>query len=92
MLTLTVEARGHHADVTVWEMSVTYVGRFSLQEPAEITLQQLLDVHGPAYVYTFCRECIADLARRSRVADDLLIPPFNFQAEGLGSSSSSAPK
>lgn len=76
-----VEVKGTLGGVPAWEMSVAYLGEFTLQEPAEVTLQQLLDVHAPAYVYTFCRECVADLARRSRVADDLLIPPFNFQAE-----------
>lgn len=80
-LTVTVRVVGHLGGVPTWEMSVTYFGEFVLAEDAEVTLQLLTDVHGPAYVYAFCRECVADLARRSKVADDLFLPPFNFQAD-----------
>lgn len=80
-LTVTVDVAGIMNGAPLWEMSVTYLGEFHLAADSEVSQQLLTEVHGPAYVYAFCRECVADLARRSRVADDLFLPPFNFQAE-----------
>lgn len=53
-----------------------YVAFYVLGQKCEITQQQLIDTFAPAHLYAFCREHIADLARRA--GGTLLLPPAHF--------------
>lgn len=77
---LVVEAHGLIKDVEVWSIGCAYQGTFTIDEGADITVEHAMTRYGPAQVYAFAREFIADISRRAGFRQIIYIPPWNFTA------------
>lgn len=82
---ILVTVTGLMGSVKVWGLTAGYQGVFRLSQGAEISMQDVLHVHGPAQLYAFARELTADLTRRAEVrmgpnAGPYFTPPWNFAA------------
>lgn len=73
---LSVEAIMKAKDQVLAVAQCEYVAFYIMGQRCEITQQQLIDTFAPAHLYAFCREHIADLARRA--GGTLLLPPAHF--------------
>jgi preprotein translocase subunit SecB len=74
---LKTSVTGKISGNAIWEATVVYLGDFSLESPAEVTLEQVQSIHAPAMLYSYAREHIADLIRRANLGA-LVLPPMNF--------------
>jgi preprotein translocase subunit SecB len=82
---IVVKATGRLGSVKTWGLLVGYQGVFRLSDGAEIGMHDVLNIHGPAQLYSFARELVADLTRRADIrigptAGPYFIPPWNFRA------------
>jgi len=80
VLSLTTKLRGMVADFVFWELETTFHGSFRREAEAEISQEDLLSVHGPAWLWSFAREYVADVTRRANIGPGVMLPPVNFQA------------
>ncbi len=78
-LTVSVEGRTEHG--LRWQARVTYGAPFKIDDGAETTADLVRTVHGPAILYAFAREHIADLVRRADLGQ-IILPPMNFSLTG----------
>ncbi|MGB3967099.1 MAG: protein-export chaperone SecB [Planctomycetota bacterium] len=78
VLLLKAIVRGFLGDVPVWEIEATYRGEFSCASDGDITPESLRQVHGPAWLYSYAREFVSDLARRANLGG-VMLPAVNFQ-------------
>jgi preprotein translocase subunit SecB len=88
IVSLGVVVRGTVADKegkisggSLWHIMSAYEGHFLLDEGADISKDDVLQVHGPAQLYAFAREFIADISRRAGLQPIVYLPPWNFTAK-----------
>ena len=67
---------GFSGEKHIWEAVCEHVGQFQVDANCAIPMQQIIEVHAPSYLYSFGRELVADLARRSLKL--LVLPPAAF--------------
>ena len=75
---LTVRIEGRVGTVPFWRLAATFEGEFVVSPDGELSVAQVVDIHGPAWLYSFAREHVADITRRTRVAEGIMLPPFHF--------------
>lgn len=80
LMALTVKLRGMVAQVVFWELEATFQGDFVREADSEISEADLLQIHGPAWLYSFAREFASDVTRRANIGSGVMLPPVNFQA------------
>ena len=73
---LEVEVTLSHADKTLAHGRASYVGSFQWRSGFDLSEEVAKVELAPMYLYGFCREHLADLARRSGLV--LVLPPTRF--------------
>jgi len=78
---IIVETNGVMKDIVCWSIRVGHQGLFRVAGDGDVTLDSVLKIHGPAQLYSFAREFVADISRRAEIsARGIYVPPWNFQA------------
>lgn len=77
---LVSDRSGKTQEGLLWQIMAAYEGHFTLDKEAAISESDVLRIHGPAQLYAFAREFIADISRRAGLQPIVYIPPWNFTA------------
>ena len=75
---MTVTLDGRVGEIPFWRLEATFRGEFLVAPDAEITAEQVAEIHGPAWLYSAAREYVADVTRRTKVGAGLILSPFHF--------------
>lgn len=81
ILKVSIESK-YEDDTTEAEFSVTYVGLFEKTGDAKVTLETFAKVNGPAIMYGYIREHIANLSLKGGLKV-IHIPPIDFLTPNL---------
>jgi len=78
---LRLLVKGLANDMLIWEIEATYQVGFTCEPGSDVSVDDLRRLHAPAWLYSYAREYVSDLARRANLGD-LVLAPLNFQGPG----------
>ncbi len=76
-ITVSVNLDGKLKDQKQFSFLTRYVGVFEFDDNIELSLEQFSKINGPAIIFPFIREHIANLSLKAGI-DPILLPPINF--------------
>ncbi len=76
-ITVTVSLDATLKEEKQFSFLTRYVGIFEFDDNLELSLDQFSKINGPAIIFPFIREHIANLSLKAGI-DPILLPPINF--------------
>lgn len=76
-ITVTASLKGMLKGEKQFSFLTKYVGIFEFDDNLELSTEQFAKINGPAIVFPFIREHIANLSLKAGI-DPILLPPINF--------------